>query len=73
MRINHCPIEFHNLLEIAEFLCSLPPLYAYVFDGCTVNLLSCQIMFYYTYNMHRNTHSLHYKIFPTKAENFFEK
>lgn len=73
MRINHCPIEFHDLLEISDFLRSLPPLYAYVFDGCTVDLVSCLIMFYYHYDVQTKINYLHYKILPPKAEKFLKK
>lgn len=47
MKINHCPIEFHDLVEISEFLQQIPSPYNWMFDGCTVSLGSCLIMFYY--------------------------
>lgn len=47
MKINYCPIVFHDLLEISEFLRGIPSPYCWMFDGCTVNLGSCLIMFYY--------------------------
>ena len=47
MYINNCPLPFHGLMEIVEFLTNLPPRYALMFDGCTVDLVSRLIMFYY--------------------------
>lgn len=49
MKINHCPIEFHDLVEISEFLQQVPSPYNWMFDGCTVSLGSRLIMFYYKF------------------------
>lgn len=33
MKLNLCPIEFHDLFEIIDFLLALPPKYLYQYDG----------------------------------------
>ena len=36
MKIQQCPIPFHDRVELLEFLENLPPRYLYMFDGLRV-------------------------------------
>lgn len=48
MYIEDCNIPFHDLEEVVEFLLSLSPVMATIFDGCYVRLSdSCLIQYYY--------------------------
>lgn len=49
MFIEYCPIPFHDLIEVSEFLRSLSPRYAMMFDGCRVLLGSRLLLFYYVF------------------------
>ena len=37
MYIENCPIPFHDLFEVVEFLGSLSPQMAVMFDGCKID------------------------------------
>ena len=50
MYIRNCPIPFHDLLEIVEFLTHLSPDLLCMFDGCTVDMLTYDLMFYPRYD-----------------------
>ena len=50
MYIANCPIPFHDLMEIVEFLTSLSPDLLCMFDGCTVDMLDYTLMFYVRYS-----------------------
>ena len=45
MFIRNCPIPFHDLLEIVEFLTHLSPELLCMFDGCCVDMLSYDLHF----------------------------
>lgn len=43
--IDYCPIPFHDLVEVAEFLGSLSPQMSAMFDGCRCTLPRMSIQF----------------------------
>lgn len=43
--IQGCPIPFHDLLEIFDFLVNLSPVYLYQYDGLVILLNGRPIMF----------------------------
>lgn len=45
MKISDCPIPFHDLVEIFEFLINLPPVLLWQFDGLPICLGSSVIMY----------------------------
>lgn len=45
MRIYSCPIPFHDLVEIFEFLTNLPPVLLWQYDGLPICLGSSVIMY----------------------------
>lgn len=42
--ISNCPIVFHDLVEIFEFLINLPAAYLWQFDGLNIRFNSADIM-----------------------------
>lgn len=47
--IKWCPIPFHDLVEIFDFLVHLPPGLLYQYDGLDILLNGCAIMNIYIY------------------------
>ena len=45
MKIESCPIVFHDLIEIVDFLTNLSPALLFMFDGCIVDMLSYKLQF----------------------------
>lgn len=45
MKIFGCPIPFHDLVEIFEFLINLPPVFLWQYDGLPICLGSSVIMY----------------------------
>lgn len=43
--IDYCPIPFHDLVEVAEFLGNLSPQMATLFDGCRCTFPAMSIQF----------------------------
>lgn len=43
--IDYCPVPFHDLVEVAEFLCALSPQMATLFDGCRCTFPTMSIQF----------------------------
>lgn len=48
MYIKYCPIPFHDLMEIYEFLLSLSPAMATLFDGCVIDGFPLQFYSHYS-------------------------
>ena len=51
MYIRFCPIPFHDLLELYDFLLSLSPQMATLFDGCYVDGFPIQFFSVYSYDL----------------------
>lgn len=49
MKIESCPIVFHDLLEVVDFLLNLSPPLLFMFDGCIVDMLSYKLQFHVLY------------------------
>ena len=45
MYIKDCPIPFHDLMEIVDFLLNLDIHRKFMFDGCQVDMLSYWLLF----------------------------
>lgn len=45
MKIAGCPIPFHDLVEIFEFLINLPPVYLWQYDGLPICIGSYVVMY----------------------------
>lgn len=58
MYIKHCPIPFHDLMEIYDFLVSLSPQMAAVFDGCYI--FDYPLQFFSTYSSDLSVRYLRY-------------
>nr|CAI9752532.1 hypothetical protein JLTIEETK_JLTIEETK_CDS_0004 [Microvirus sp.] len=43
--ISNCPIKFHDLLEIFEFLINVPTICLWQFDGLPIRFRSIDIMY----------------------------
>ena len=60
MYIKYCPIPFHDIEEIVEFLSSLSVAMSTVFDGCVIDGLP--VLFYYQFSPDLKNRWLFYKI-----------
>lgn len=45
MKISGCPIQFHDLVEIFEFLINLPPVLLWQYDGLPICIGSFVVMY----------------------------
>ena len=59
MYIRYCPIPFHDIVEVYEFLMSLSPQMATIFDGCYIDGIPLQ--FYSVYSSDYCTRYLMYR------------
>lgn len=63
MKIAGCPIPFHDLLEVFEFLVNLPPVFLWQYDGLPITIGFLPILYirvvyssgvtYVTYQNHK--------------------